>query len=55
MAGYQVTFTVTVQQLAAKFAVQVNIQSYSTDGSVCEITFLTMYIMMSDIVYCQTS
>ena len=42
MAGYQVTFTFTVLQLATKFALQVNIQGYCTDGSVCEITFLTM-------------
>jgi len=38
MAGYQVTFTFTVQQLAAKFALQVSIQGYCTDGSVCEVT-----------------
>jgi hypothetical protein len=38
MAGYRVTFAFTVQQLAAKFALQVNIQ-----GSVCDMTFLAMF------------
>jgi len=42
MAGYQVTFTFTVQQLAATFALQVNIQGYRTDGPVCDTAFLTM-------------
>ena len=43
MADYRVTFTFTVQHLAAQFARQVNIQGYCTDGSVCKITFLTVF------------
>ena len=43
MTVYQTTFTFTAQQLAATFALQVHIQGYSTDGSDCNVTFLTMF------------